>query len=125
MSLTWRDAVSTVAMVVSLVAYAAYLQRTSLWLISSAWATSAVIVVVGVIGGCAVSSAEDLYGRPQPLWTGVYRKIAAVIGVIALIAGLLGLITDSAYALEILVMTTIAMWGAATLRHVFTVSSEQ
>ena len=125
MSLTWRDALSTLALVVSLVAYAAYLQRASLWLISSAWATSAVIVVVGVIGGCAVSSAEDLYGRPQPLWTGVYRKIAAVIGVIALIAGLLGLITDSAYALEILVMTTIAMWGAATLRHLFTVSSEQ
>ena len=125
MSLTWRDTVSTVALVVSLVAYAAYLQRTSLWLISSAWATSAVILVVGVIGGCAVSSAEDLYARPQPLWAGVYRKIATVIGVIALIAGLIGLITDSAYALEILVMTTIALWGAATLRHVFTIPSER
>ena len=45
MSLTWRDAVSTLALVVILVAYAAYLQGTSLWLTSSAWATSAVDLV--------------------------------------------------------------------------------
>ena len=84
------------------------------------------ILVVGVIGGCGVRAEDELYARQsQPLWTGVYRKIATVIGVIALIAGLIGLITDSAYALEILVMTTIALWGAATIRHVFTIPSER
>jgi hypothetical protein len=125
MSLTWRDAVSTLALVVVLVAYAAHLQGMGLWLVSSTWATSAVILVVGLIGGCAVRAKDELSTRPQPLWTAVYRSIAAVLGVIALIAGGIGLISESAYALEILVMTTITLWGAATLRHVFTLPPEQ
>jgi len=114
--------VSTLALVAILIAYAAYLQGTGLLLISSAWATTAVVLVLGI--GCAVAAAGDLYARPQPRPAVVIRRIAAVIGVIAIIAGVIGLITGSAYALKILVMATILLWGTCTVWHVFTIGSQ-
>ncbi len=122
MGLTWRDAVSSVVIIVILVAYAAYLGGTSQLLISSAWATSAVLLFLGT--GCAVIAAGDLYTRPQPRSGEVFRRIATVLGAIALIAGVIGLIGNSAHALEILVVATLALWGTATFWHVLTMGSE-
>jgi hypothetical protein len=121
MALTWRDAVSTLAIAMIMVAYAAFLQGMSLPLISTAWATSAVVMVLGI--GCAVSATGDLYTRPQPRSGEVLRRITAGIGVFALIAGLAGLITGSAYALKILVMAMMVLWGTATVWHTFSIGS--
>ena len=123
MGLTWRDAVSSFAILVIVVAYAAYLGGTTLLLISSTWATSAVVLVLGI--GCAVVAASDLYTRPQPRLGEVFRRITTVLGTIAVIAGLIGLITASAHALEILVVVTITLLGTATFWHVLTIGSEQ
>jgi hypothetical protein len=119
MALTWRDAVSTLAIAMIMVAYAAYLQGMGLPLVSTAWATSAVVMVLGI--GCAVSATGDLYTRPQPRSGEILRRITAGIGMFALITGLTALITGSAYALKILVMTTLALWGTATVWHTFSI----
>lgn len=123
MELTWRDAVSFCAILVIVITYAAYLGGTSLLLISSAWATSAVILVLGI--GCAVIGGGDLYTRPQPRLGRVLRRIATGFGTIAVIAGLIGLITGSAHALEILVVVTIVWLGTAIFWHVLTIGSER
>ncbi|MGD0924275.1 MAG: hypothetical protein ACLPN6_29285 [Streptosporangiaceae bacterium] len=123
MGLTWRDAVSSCTIVVIIIAYAAYLGGTSLLLISSAWAASAVVLVLGL--SCAVIAGGDLYTRPQPRLGRVFRRIATGFGTIAIITGLLGLITGSAHALEILVVVTIAWLGTATFWHILTIGSEQ
>ena len=123
MGLTWRDAVSSCAIAVIVITYAAYLGGTSLLLISSTWATSAVVLVLGI--GCAVLAAGDLYTRPQPRMGAVFRRIATGLGTIAVIAGLAGLITGSAHALEILVVVTIAWLATATFWHVLTIGSER
>ena len=123
MGLTWRDAVSSFAILVIVIAYAAYLGGTTLLLISSTWAMSAVVLVLGI--GCAVVAASDLYTRPQPRLGEVFRRITTVLGTIAVIAGLIGLITASAHALEILVVVTITLLGTATFWHVLTIGSEQ
>ena len=123
MGLTWRDAVSSFAILVIVIAYAAYLGGTTLLLISSTWATSAVVLVLGI--GCAVVAAGDLYTRPQPRLGEVFRRITTVLGTIAVIAGLIGLITGSAHALEILVVVTITLLGTATFWHVLTIGSER
>jgi hypothetical protein len=120
--LTWRDAVSSLAILVIVIAYAAYLGGTTLLLISSTWATSAVVLVLGI--GCAVVAAGDLYTRPQPRLGEVFRRITTVLGTIAVIAGLIGLVTGSAHALEILVVVTITLLGTATFWHVLTIGSE-
>jgi hypothetical protein len=123
MGLTWRDVVSSCAIAVIVLAYAAYLGGTSLLLVSSAWATSAVILVLGI--GSAVIGGGDLYTRPQPRLGEVFRRIATGFGTIAVIAGLIGMITGSAHALEILVVVTIAWLGTAPFWHVLTIGSEQ
>ena len=123
MGLTWRDAVSSCVMVVILIAYTAYLQGTSLPLISSTWAISAVILVLGI--GCAVIGGGDLYTTPQPRLGAVFRRIATGLGTIAVIAGLIGLVTGSAHALEILIVVTIAWLGTAIFWHVLTIGSDR
>ena len=121
--LTWRDAVSSCAIAVIVITYAVYLGGTSLLLISSAWATSAVILVLGI--GCADVASGDLYTRPQPRIGQVFRWIATGFGTIAVIAGLIGLITGSTYALEILVVVTIAWLATGIFWHVLTIGSER
>ena len=123
MGLTWRDVVSSCAIAVIVLAYAAYLGGTSLLLISSAWATSAFVLVLGI--GSAVIGGGDLYTRSQPRLGEVFRRIATGLGTIAVIAGLVGMITGSGHALEILVVVTIAWLGTAPFWHVLTIGSEQ
>jgi hypothetical protein len=123
MGLTWRDLVSSCTILVIVVAYAAYLGGTSLLLISSAWATSAVVLLLGI--GCAVVAGGDLYTRPQPRAGQIFRRVATGLGTIAVIAGLTGLVTGSAHALEILVVVSIAWLATATFWHVLTMGSER
>jgi hypothetical protein len=120
--LTWRDLVSSAAVVVMVLVYTAFKIGTDLLLLSSAWTASAVALVLGAI--CAVSAAGDLHTRPQPLQGVIFRKITTVLGAIALLAGLTGLIADSGKALEILVVATGFLWLTATIWHVLTIGSE-
>lgn len=72
--------------------------------------------------GRARCNVADLEGRGiDPRFGSDPRRLRSV----ALISAGIGLITSSAHALEILVMTTIVLWGAATLRHVFTIPPER
>lgn len=123
MGLTWRDTVSGIAIVMIVLAYTAYLAGAQLLLVSSAWATSAVVLALGF--GCAASATGDLYTRPQPRSGVVVRRITAGIGVIALTFGLTGIVFDSQYALRNLVAVMIMFWATATLWHVFTMGSDQ
>ena len=103
--------------------YAAHLAGVHLLLVSSAWATSAVVLVLGF--GCAAIATGDLYTRPQPRSGVVVRRVTAGIGLIALAFGLTGIVADSQYALRNLVGAMIMFWGTAALWHVFTMGSDQ
>ena len=120
--LTWRDLVSSAAIVTMLTAFVAYKAGTDLPLVSSAWAAGAVNLVLGCI--CAVSAAGDLHTRPQPREGVIFRKVTTVLGTIALLAGLTALIADSGRALEILVVITGFLWLTGTIWHVLTIGSQ-
>jgi len=122
MGLTWRDLVSSATILVMLVAYNSFFWGTDLILLSSPWAASAVLLILGAI--CAVSAAADLHTRPQPLQGVIFRKITTVLGTIALLAGLAGLIANSGHAVEILFVATACLWLTATVWHVLTMGSE-
>jgi len=123
MGLTWRDAVSSCAVVVIVISYAVYRGGTSPLLISSTRATSAVVLVLGI--ACSVVASGDLYTRPQPRMGQVFRWIATGFGTIAVIAGLIGLITGSTYAVTILVLVTIAWLATGIFWHVLTIGSDR
>jgi hypothetical protein len=117
MRLTWKDAVSTVFMAVIAGIYVAFLNSSSAWLISSARGTAAAVLVLGIVGGCAMSATAELY---QPGQARAYVTFASVLGATALVAGVIALITASTVALAILVVATLALWLMATVRHAFT-----
>jgi hypothetical protein len=92
-------------------------------LLTSAWATSCVELVLGA--ACAVTAAADLHTRPQPRAGRIVRRVTTVLGAIALVAGLAGLLANSGHAVEILVVTTVFLWLTATMWHVLSIGSEQ
>jgi small-conductance mechanosensitive channel len=122
MGLTWRDLVSSAALVAMLLAYWALEFRLGPTLFTSAWAASTVELILGSI--CAVTAAADLHTRPQPREGRIVRRITTALGSIALVAGLAGLAGNSAHAVEILVVATTFLWLAATVWHVLSIGSE-
>jgi hypothetical protein len=123
MGLTWKDLVSSVAVLAILFAYMAFQLGAGVPVVSTAWATSAVVLALAAC--CAVAAAGDLHTRPQPRWGVVVRRITTVTGAIALVAGLIGLLASSGHALEVLVAATIVLWATATFWHVLSIGAEQ
>jgi hypothetical protein len=122
MGLSWRDLVSSTAILLLVLAYVQFVFGSSLVLLSSAWTTSAVGLVLGAI--CAVFAAADLHTQPQPRPGRVARRITTVLGAIALVAGLAGLAGNDAKALEILVVTMGFLWLTGTVWHVYTIGEQ-
>jgi hypothetical protein len=122
MGLTWRDLASSVAVLVMVLAYWSFVYQSGVPLLRSAWATSAVELILGC--ACAVTAAADLHTRPQPRAGRIVRRITTALGSIALVAGLAGLAGNSAHAVEILVVATTFLWLAATVWHVLSIGSE-
>ena len=122
MGLTWRDLVSAVTALVMILAYASFAVGTRFALLSTAWAASAVELVLATI--CAVIAAADLHIRQQE-WPGViFRRITTVLGAIALLAGLAGLVASNRHLVEIVVVSTTFLWLTAFIWHVLSIGSE-
>ena len=122
MGLTWRDLVSSVAMVATVFVYVGYESRVGMPLVSTAWAASGVALVLA--GCCAVAAAWDLHTRPQRRWGLVARRITTVTGTIALVAGLAGL-AGSGRALEFLVVAIVLLWLTATWWHLLSIGADE
>jgi hypothetical protein len=121
MGLTWRDLVSSAAVVAMILSYVAFEYRTRMPLLSSAWRASAVELVLGSI--CAVAAAFDLHTRQLARDGRIFRRITTVLGVIALFAALVGLITNSGHAVEFVVVATTFLWLTATIWHVLAIGA--
>jgi hypothetical protein len=122
MGLTWRDLVSSLAVLAIILAWWSYESRVGLPLVSSAGATSVVVLVLGIC--CALAAASDLHTTPLSGAGLIFRRVTTVCGTIALVAGLAGALLGSAYALELLVVFTIVLWTTATVWHVLTIGAE-
>jgi hypothetical protein len=122
MGLTWRDIASSAIAAAMVLGFVSFEFGTSLVLFSTAWAASAVELVLG--GVCAVIAAADLHTQPQPLPGRIFRRITTVLGVIALLTGLIGLAGNSGQALETMVVATVFLWLTATIWHVLSMGEE-
>ena len=123
MGLTWRDLVSSVTALAMVLAYATFAYGTHIPLLSSAWSASAVELVLG--GLCAVTAAADLHMRPQERLGVIFRRITTVLGTIALLAGLAGMVTSNRQLVEIVVVATCFLCLTAFIWHVLSIGSEQ
>ena len=122
MGLTWRDLVSSAAVLAMIFAFLAFRYGTRMPLLSSAWGASIVELALGCV--CAVAAAYDLHTRPQPQHGRIFRRITTVLGAIALLAALIGLVTNSGQAVEVVVVMTTFLWLTGTIWHVLEIGSQ-
>ena len=123
MGLTWRDLVSSIAMVAIVFVFVAFQTGASVPLVSTAWAASATSLVLA--GCCAAAAAWDLHTTPQQRWGLAVRRVTTVTGTVALVAGLIGLLASSGHALEFLVVAMTLLWLAATSWHIMSIGAEE
>jgi hypothetical protein len=122
MGLTWRDLVSSIAIVAIIMTFAVYKVVPRAPVVASASSASLVALVLAAC--CAVAAAIDLHTRELSSLGLVYRRITTVTGTIALCAGLAGVVASSGQALEILVVSTVVLWLTATVWHVLSIGNE-
>jgi hypothetical protein len=120
--LTWRDIASSAIVAAMVIGFVSFEFGTNLVLFSTAWAASAVELILGAV--CAVIAAADLHTRPQALQGRIFRRVTTVLGAIALLTGLIGLAGNSGQALETMVVATAFLWLTATIWHVLSIGEE-
>jgi hypothetical protein len=118
MRLTMKDALATLAVAAAASIYGLWASGAAM----SSASTRLVAAVVFALGWAACTSAtaeiKSIYGpdtRRRPAMT--YVVAASVVGGVALVAGLLALVTASEAMLATLVVSTIVLWAMATIRH--------
>ena len=117
MGLRWKDAVATLFMAAIVAVYVAFLNGTSAWLISTPRGATTAVLVLGFVGGCALGGLAEAYTGAKSRSAVAFTAIASVLGVVALTAAIVGLITGGTVALAVLVAATLALWLTATIRH--------
>ncbi len=123
MGLTWRDLVSSIAVVAVIVVYYTYRVEVRTPLISAGWAAGSLLLALSVV--CAISAAFDLHTRPQPRGGVFCRRLTTVFGAVGLVAGLLGIFTGSGQAIEVLVVATVFLWVTGTFWHVLSIGADE
>ncbi|MEV0354304.1 hypothetical protein AB0H88_51920 [Nonomuraea sp. NPDC050680] len=91
--------------------YVAFLQGADLPIVGSVRGATGAILLLGMVGGCALSAPSQTRR--------LYMGIASTLGIIALAAGVVGLIMGSELLLAMLFSATVALWLIATVRHAF------
>jgi hypothetical protein len=112
MSISWRDRIATLLVGSATLIY-------GLWLIGplDGLATGSVAIVVLVLGFLASASAVVPGFAALLSGSRLYLAIASLAGVIALTCGILTVVQATEHTLAILMIATIGLWAAATIRH--------
>ncbi len=112
MSMPWRDRIATL-----LVATAALIY--GLWLTGSLGGLTAGSVAMLVLALGFGASASAVVPGFAALISGskLYLVLASIGGLVALVSGVLTVNRATEQTLAVLVVTTIGLWGLATVRH--------
>lgn len=121
MYLPKRDILATGLVAVAVVVYALWAVGSALPGMSSARVTGAAVLALGFASSAsAVVPAFDqlLHGSKT------YLTITSLIGLAALVAGIVVLVTASGASLAVLMASTAVLWLIATIRHVLLTRTE-
>jgi hypothetical protein len=120
MRLTWRDAATLPFMAAIIALYTAHLGGADGWLLASTRGNATAILVLGMVGGCSLGSANELFQGTRTPRTEFYAALATLLGITALTAGVIALVAANGPALAVLFGATMALWVLSTVRHLFT-----
>ena len=116
MRLSWRDALATVFVLAAALLYALWLADVEVFGLSSVRAVGIVVMALGL----AASVTAVVYGVGAGLLQAskVYLAITSLIGLGALVAGIMVLVSENEPMLGALVIATAVLWLLSTVRHV-------
>jgi hypothetical protein len=120
MHFSWRDGLATVFVGAGVSVY-------GLWLGDVVSVGPRVVTAIVMALGLAASVTAVIYGVGAGLLRApkVYLVAASLLGIAAAVAGVWALAAESQALLAILVVSTVALWLMATLRHVLAVPAAQ
>ncbi len=120
MRLSWRDALATVFVGVGVGLYI-------LWLAGIEVAGPRVLAAVVLGLGLAASLTAVVYGVGAGLLhaSKMYLVVASLIGLAALISGVMAIVAVNEPMLAILVTTTVVLWLVSTVRHVVSTPADR
>ena len=110
MSLGTRDILPTIVAAVSAYVGILIARGTAIPIIHSQRWALLILLALGLVT-CATS------GLQNPDWKNGYIIIASIIGGLALVLTIIGLIKPSATMVALLAWTIVALWAMATVRH--------
>jgi len=114
MRLTWRDGLATLFVLAAVLLYALWLAGVAVFGLGVRGVGA---IVLGL--GLAASITAVVYGVGAGLLKAnkAYLVVASLIGLAALVAGVVTLMAANEVALGVLVGATVALWLMATIRH--------
>jgi hypothetical protein len=107
MTLTWKDAVATLASALAVLAFVITHEGWDVWLIGDHRRWAAAVVLVLGLAACSAGASKD----------GMARRDSAVLGGLAGVLGILAVITGSLTPLSLLVADIVVLWVITTYRH--------
>lgn len=110
MNLPRRDLIATIAVGIAALVYV-------LWLadVGPGTRTSAAIVLAMGLAASATAVVPAFSGLLHS--SKIYLAVTGTLGLLALVAGVIALVAASSGMLTTLVITTVALWALATIRH--------
>lgn len=115
MRLTWRDTLATVFVLAAGILYLLWLAEIEVFGMSSPRAIGFVVMVLGV----AASVTAVVYGVGAGLLQAskLYLVVTSLIGLGALVAGIMAIVEENEPMLGALVIATAVLWLMSTVRH--------
>jgi len=112
MSMPWRDRIATLCVATATLLYV-------LWLVGPLAGIAAGSIAIIVLALGILASASAVVPGFAALLSGsrVYMVLASVGGLVALACGVMTVTQATEVTLAILVIVTIGLWAAATVRH--------
>jgi hypothetical protein len=115
MRLTWRDWTATILVAASALMYAVWRSEGEVLGISSPRALGLIVLLLGL----AASVTAVVFGVGEGLLRAnkLYLAVTSLIGLVALVAGIIVLVNESESMLATLVISTAVLWLISTVRH--------
>lgn len=115
MPISWRDSIATLLVALGVVIYGAWLLDVGLPGLESVAAVAIGILVLGIVASMsAVVPGFNALMRGSRM----YIVGTSILGLIALMAGIVAIANGEAIALAVLALTTVVLWALSTARHV-------
>lgn len=120
MRLTWKDAVTTGALVAAVAVYVAFLVDADIPVLTGVRPVTLAVAFFAIIGS-SFSGINDAFDDRVPgLGLKTFRVTISTVGVAALVAGILAFVMASELMLAIFVIAAAATWLMSAVRRALT-----